>query len=50
MMMSDSLSCACPTCDGKGVLGGCGRDDCDHTHTYMFCPDCNPQPQEGGEE
>lgn len=44
----------CPTCNGKGVLGGCGRDDCDHMHTYMFCPDCNPQPDpqpkvEGGE-
>lgn len=40
----------CPTCDGKGVIGGCGRDDCDHMHTLMFCNDCNPQPQEGGEE
>lgn len=39
-MMADSLSHSCPTCDGKGVLGGCGRDDCDHVHTYMFCPDC----------
>lgn len=49
--MADSLSHSCPTCDGKGVLGGCGRDDCDHTHTLMLCPDCsNPQPQEGGEE
>lgn len=30
----------CSTCNGKGVLGGCGRDDCDHTHTLMFCNDC----------
>lgn len=46
--MSDRYT-DCDTCKGRGTLGGCGRDDCDHMHTFMFCPDCNPQtkPDEG---
>src|SRR5690606_3077017 len=40
----------CPTCNGKGILGGCGRDDCDHMHTLMFCNDCNSQPKESSDD
>jgi hypothetical protein len=30
----------CEECKGKGVLGGCAKHECDHAHTFMFCPAC----------
>ena len=46
-----SASPDCQRCHGTGIVGGHWLGDkwCDHMHTYSFC-DCNPQPQEGGEE
>lgn len=30
----------CEACDGKGVVGGCGRPDCDRLHTMTLCDHC----------
>lgn len=43
----------CEKCGGKGVGGGCGRDDCaeqGHMHTYSFCPACSRRATQRDEE
>lgn len=36
-IITDAPDPDCPRCGGRGVVGGCGKPDCDHAHTISFC-------------